>query len=441
MSYRKYGSLSLPKRESPYKEICKTIDKRLKKIPSLERFGVGKNIYMKELDMIPFEKAYEIVMNPEYNTGTETISFTDSLSRVLAGPVTSDMDLPSFNKASVDGFAIRKSDIGNDLEIIETIPAGQDPEKKIEENQCSRIMTGAPVPQSSDCVIMVEDTEMLPSGKVRFKGNFTKENIAFRAEDVKKGDVVLEAGRIIRPQDIAVMASVGHTSVSVSRMPRIGVISSGSELVEPHEKPGRSQIRNTNSFQLMAQITRAGGLGKYYGIAKDDEEITFSVVEKAIAENDLILITGGVSMGDFDFVPSVLERAGVKIHFSRVAVQPGKPTIFGIHNKAIVFGLPGNPVSCFMMFELLARPLICKMMGHQWKPLEIRLPMREKFSRKFAERMALIPVVITEDELVLPVEFHGSAHISALPDADGIVALPIGSKTIEKGEIVSVRQI
>lgn len=396
---------------------------------------------MKEIEMIPFEKAFEIVLDSAFSTGTETISFTDSLNRVLAGPVISDMNLPPFNKSSVDGFAIRKADITNDLEIIETIPAGKDPEKKTGRNQCSRIMTGAPVPEGADCVIMVEDTQILQSGKVRFTGSFTKENIAFMAEDVKNGDVVLEPGRIIRPQDIAVMASVGHTAVSVSRMPRAGVISSGSELVEPLEKPGRSQIRNTNSYQLMAQVARAGGYAKYYGIAKDDEGVTYSVVQKAISENDLVLLTGGVSMGDFDFVPSVLEKAGVKILFSRVAVQPGKPTVFGLYNKGIVFGLPGNPVSSYVIFEILVRPLICKMMNYKWKPLEIRLPMKEKFSRRFAERMALIPVIITEDNMASPVEFHGSAHISALPHSDGIVALPAGSKTIEKGEIVSVRQI
>jgi molybdopterin molybdotransferase len=393
------------------------------------------------MEMIPFEKAFKIVMNSVFSTGTETIPFNDSLNRVLAVQVTSDMDMPPFNKASVDGFAIRKSDIYNDLEIIETIPAGKFPEKRIGDNQCSRIMTGAPVPEGADCVIMVEDIEMLPSGKLKFKGIFTKENIALRAEDVRKGDVVLEPGRIIRPQDIAVMASAGYTSVKVGRMPQIGVISSGSELVEPHNIPGRSQIRNSNSYQLMAQVERAGGSGKYYGIARDDEEITFSIVEKAISENDLVLISGGVSMGDFDFVPSILERAGVKILFSRVAVQPGKPTIFGLHKKAVIFGLPGNPVSSFIIFELLARPLIYKMMGYQWKPFEIWLPMKAKFSRKFADRMALIPVVFTPDGMVLPSEFHGSAHISALSQSDGIVALPAGIKTIEKGEIISVRQI
>ncbi|MCX6259271.1 MAG: molybdopterin molybdotransferase MoeA [Bacteroidia bacterium] len=393
------------------------------------------------MEMISFGQAFDIVMSTGFRTGTEAISYTDSLNRILAGDVTSDMDLPPFNKSSVDGFACRKSDLGNDLEILETIPAGVWPARTVDKGQCSRIMTGAPVPDGADCVIMVEETEMLSSGKIRFKGSFKKENIAKKGEDVRNGEVVLRTGKKIRPQDIAVMASVGHVSVTVSKMPVVAVISSGSELVEPDTIPGISQIRNSNASQLMAQVARAGASGKYCGIAADDEAQTLSIVEKAISENDMVLITGGVSMGDFDFVPSVLEHAGVKILFTRIAVQPGKPTTFGLHPRSVIFGLPGNPVSSFIQFELLVRPLLSKMMGSGWRPLSINLPMNEKFTRRFADRMAFIPVTITGDGHVSPVEYHGSAHISALPEADGIIAMPVGKQIFEKGEIVSVRQI
>ncbi len=391
--------------------------------------------------MISFEQALDIVMSTSFRTGTETISYTDALNRVLAGNISSDMDLPPFKKSTVDGFACRKTDLGNDLEILETIPAGNWPSKTIGCNQCSRIMTGAPVPDGADCVIMVEDTEMLPSGLVRFRSSFKKENIAYKGEDVRKGELVLRAGKMIRPQDIAVMASVGHIEITVSKMPRVAVISSGSELVEPNIIPGISQIRNSNASQLLAQIKRAGGSGKYYGIAADDEAQTLSIVEKAISENDMVLVTGGVSMGDFDFIPSVLEQAGVKILFTRIAVQPGKPTTFGLHSRSVIFGLPGNPVSSFIQFEVLVRPLLLKMMDCEWRPLIINMPMNEKFIRRFADRMAFIPVKITDDASVSPVEYHGSAHISALPEADGVISMPVGRQIFEKGEIVSVRQI
>jgi len=393
------------------------------------------------MEMISFEQAYNIVISSGFKTGTEIIPHTDSLNRILANDIASDMDMPPFNKSSVDGFACRKTDLGDDLIILETIPAGVWPVRTVDKGQCSRIMTGAPVPDGADCVIMVEETEMLLSGKIRFRGSFKKENIARKGEDVRKGDVVLRSGKKIRPQDIAVMASVGHVLVTVSKMPEVAVISSGSELVEPDKIPGISQIRNSNASQLMAQIEQTGALGRYYGIAADDETQTLSIVEKAISENNMVLITGGVSMGDFDFVPSVLERAGVNILFTRIAVQPGKPTTFGLHPRSVIFGLPGNPVSSFIQFELLVRPLLLKMMGCELQPLSINLPMNEKFTRKFADRMAFIPVTITAEGYVSPVEYHGSAHISALSEADGIIAMSVGKKIFEKGEIISVRQI
>jgi len=391
--------------------------------------------------MIPFEKAYDIVISSGFRTGNEVISYNDSLNRILAVDVVSDMNMPPFDKSTVDGFACRKVDLESDLVIIETIPAGKWPDKTVGIRQCSRIMTGAAIPSGADCVIMVEDAEILHSEKVRFKGNFIRENIAIKGEDVQKGDIVLKAGKQIRPQEIAVIASVGHVSVTVSKMPEVAIISSGSELVDPSQIPGLSQIRNSNASQLMAQLKTAGATGKDYGIAKDDEDETLSLVSRAITENDIVIITGGVSMGDFDFVPSVLEKAGVKIIFTRVAVQPGKPTTFGLHSKAIVFGLPGNPVSAFIQFELLIRPLIAKMMGHDWQPVIWNLPMNEKFTRRSVERMMIIPVIVNNKGCVSPVDYHGSAHISAIPGAHGIIAIPVGKKVLEEGEIVSVRQI
>ena len=172
------------------------------------------------------------------------------------------------------------------------------------------------------------------------------------------GDRVLEKGRLVRPQDIALLALAGCTSVKVSKQPVVSVISSGNELVEPSEKPGSVSDKK---YQLLPAdgTDRKGRCNwKYLGIAKDDEDATFDIISQAISESDVVLITGGVSMGDFDFVPSVLERAGVKLLFSRINIQPGKPTTFGIHQKALVFGLPGNPVSSFIQFELLVRPLV-----------------------------------------------------------------------------------
>jgi molybdopterin molybdotransferase len=391
--------------------------------------------------MISFEEAFGIVMESAFETEAETISFECSGGRILAEDIFSDVDMPPFNRAAVDGYACRRADLENDLEVVEVIPAGRVPQLRVGNNQCSKIMTGAIVPDDCDVVFMVEDSENLTSGKIRFTGKDSKSNISFKCEDVKTGDVVLRYGKFIKPQDIAVMASVGHTNLIVRRKPRVGVLSTGDELVEPTVRPGTSKIRNSNAYQLMSQVSRAGGKGNYYGIAPDQEDITLEMINKAIIENDIVLLTGGVSMGDFDFVPSVLKRADVKILFDRVNVQPGKPTTFGVHSKAIIFGLPGNPVSSFIQFETLVRPLINKMMGHERKLSEQNLPMAVRYERKSQDRMGWVPVTITGNMEVMPVEFHGSAHISALPEADGIFAIKAGTKSVEKGEIVRVRLI
>ena len=391
--------------------------------------------------MISYKEAYGVVMKSVFETEEETIPFTESAGRILAENIASDIDMPPFNRSAVDGYSCHRLDLNNDLDVLEVIPAGKEPVKMVRKNQCSKIMTGAIVPDGCDIVFMVEESEKLPSGKIRFTGKDPKINISFKGEDGKKGDAVLLRDKLIKPQDIAVMASVGHTNVIVKKIPQVGIISTGDELVEPYNSPGISQIRNSNAYQLLSQVTRAGGMGKYYGIAPDIEDVTFEMIQKAINENDIVILTGGVSMGDFDFVPSVLKRAGVKILFDQVNVQPGKPTIFGVHSKAIVFGLPGNPVSSFIQFETLVRPLINKMMGYDWKPPEQKLPMAVRYQRKSTVRMGWVPVIITENREVEPVDFHGSAHLSALAYSDGIIVVKAGSKYIEKGEIVSVRQI
>lgn len=391
--------------------------------------------------MISFNEAFQTVMNSGFKTGSELIAFTDSSIRVLAEDVYSDIDMPSFNKSAVDGYACDKSDLGSELEMLEIIAAGKKPEKSIGNEQCSKIMTGAAVPPGADFVFMVEDSVLTASGKVKFTGTSLKDNIIPKASHVRAGDVVLRSGRRIRPQDIAVMASVGHVNVSVSVQPTVGVISTGSELTEPQDIPGDYLIRNSNAYQLLSQIERAGGKGNYYGIVKDDETATYNIIKKVVGENNLVIITGGVSMGDFDFVPGILEKAGVKILFSEVAVQPGKPTTFGVHPDSIVFGLPGNPVSSFIQFELLVKPLISIMMGLEWLPVESRLPLKETITRKSVSRMAWLPVVVTSEGFAELVEYHGSGDISALSDADGIISVPVGKATIMKGEMVVVRHI
>ena len=390
--------------------------------------------------MISFEEALKITEKYKPETGIEYLPFIDSIGRCLAEDIVSDINMPPFNKTAVDGYACRKEDINRELIINEIIPAGASASRKVGEGECVKIMTGAAIPDGANWVFMVEDAEE-NNGRVRFKGKPGKDNIARMGEDMHEGDIVLKAGRLIKPQDIAVMATVGAVRVAVRKRPVVGIITTGNELVEPVNKPADSQIRNSNGYQLIAQTIRAGALALYYGIAPDSEQETLEMLSKALDECDLVLITGGVSMGDFDIVPDVLAKAGVEIIFDRIAVQPGKPTTFGVRDDALVFGLPGNPVSSFIQFELLIKPMIYRALEVKGDHSFRKHRLAEDYLRKRKERMAWVPVTLSSDETVVPVEYHGSAHISALADAYGVMKVPLGVSEIKKGETVDVRQI
>lgn len=373
--------------------------------------------------------------------GTERVVLGQALNRVLAEDIVCDTDMPPFNKSVMDGFACRRADLRNELTVVETIPAGAMPEKTIGRNQCAKIMTGAVVPEGADCVIMIEHTEAVAHNRIRFVGKESDSNIAARGEDVKKGDVILRAGVLLKAQHIAVLASCGCARPLVTIAPRVGIIATGDELVEPDQKPTPYQIRNSNSLQLAAQVAGASAIPTNYGIVADTKEKISAVLKKAMAENDVVIISAGVSVGDYDLVRDILKENGVKILFESVAVKPGRPTVFGVSDKAFCFGLPGNPVSGFVMFELLAKPFLYKMMGHDFKPTCSRGQLERTITRKDAERDFWLPVVLRENGKISALEYHGSAHINALCEADGFFCVPAGVTEIKEGTTVAVRQI
>jgi len=391
--------------------------------------------------MISFEEALGIILDTDYLVGSERVGLADSLHRVLAEDILSDIDMPPFHKSAVDGYACRRADLGNDLHVIEIIPAGKAPEKVIGPNQCAKIMTGAPMPEGADCVIMVEDVKEVVPHVIKYGKEKVKENICFAGEDIRKEDLVLCRGTRIEPQHIAVLATAGCVNPLVYRKVRVAVISTGDEIIEPNETPQYAQIRNSNAYQLMAQIVKFGGIPDYCGIALDTMESTRKKITKALDGNEIVLLTGGVSMGDYDHVPAVFRELDIDIKFKSIAMQPGRPTLFGIRQRQFIFGLPGNPVSGFLQFELLVKPLLSKISGHEFKPMAIRLPMGRDYQRKKSERLSWLPVHILETGEVLPLEYHGSAHINSLVEADGFISMAIGQTELRKGDIVHVRPI
>ena len=373
--------------------------------------------------------------------GVEPCHFIKSLNLILAEDITSDIAMPPFDKSAVDGYACRKSDILYELEVIEIIPAGKVPEKEIGKFQCAKIMTGAPLPIGADAVLMLEDVEEIGKNRIRYMKDKVKQNICYQGEDMLEGLVVLTAGTLIKPQHIAVMATAGCVMPKVYRKIKVAVISTGDELVEPSVKPSLSQIRNSNAYQLLAQAEKMGAEAVYSGIASDSKKSMHKIITEAFEKADVVLLTGGVSMGDFDYVPKVLNDLGVDIKFKSIAVQPGRPTLFGTNGNQYIFGLPGNPVSSFVQFELLVKLLIYKLSGHDYHPLKLKIPIGKDFSRKRSDRLSVIPCKILETGEVVPLEYHGSAHINSLTEASGLILIPIGVTKIKMGEIVNVRLI
>jgi len=390
--------------------------------------------------MIRIEEAYKLVSDAVELMGTEKLDIRECLHRVLAEDIISDVDMPPFDKSAMDGYACREEDLDKAMKVIETIPAGKAPEKKVLPVQCSEIMTGAPLPEGANCVIKVEDTRLDASGSVIFKGKRGKSNIAYQAEDVAKGDILIHKGTFIEPQHIAILAATGYSHPEVAVKPKVAIISTGDEIVEPDQQPGISKIRNSNAYQLIGQVQKCGAEADYIGIAQDTEQESYEIIDEAFKEHDVVMLTGGISMGQFDFIPKVFEKLGVEVLFKTLAVQPGKPTLFGKLGEKRIFGLPGNPVSAFNTFELLVRPYLRLSMGGETGWSIVRLAMGADYKRKKSDRDSFIPVKIEEGK-VYPGVYHGSGHIQALTNADGFIMVPYGTTQLEEGASIDVRQI
>jgi molybdopterin molybdotransferase len=387
--------------------------------------------------MITFEHALQSVLTFEASSAIEAVSLAAALDRILAHDVASDVDVPAADVSAMDGFACRTADIAEPLRVVETIAAGHSPTKSVGQGECSRIMTGAVVPPGADRVAMVEHTTE-EHGLVRVVTPSDARNIRRAAEDVRLGDVVLRAGTRISPPVIAMLASAGCASVDVRVQPVVGIIATGDELVEPAQTPGPAQIRNSNSHQLHAQVQRCGCVPRYYGIVPDSPDATVSIIAKALGESDVLLLSGGVSAGEFDFVPDALRKLGVAIRFEGIAMKPGKPTLFGALGQKTVFGMPGNPVSTFVVFEMLVRPHLLMRMGHRRQPLTIRAMLAEAYSRRKADRLEFVPVAVLGDGTVRVPEYHGSAHIHAFGGAQGIMPVAVNVTAIPAGTMVDV---
>ncbi|GAB4289849.1 MAG: molybdopterin molybdotransferase MoeA [Coriobacteriia bacterium] len=400
--------------------------------------------------MITVEEAQQSVLDRIERLPSVPADILDTLGRVLAEDVVSDIDIAPFDNSAMDGYAVRAADIADAseqrpivLDVVDHIAAGVFPSVTVGAGQASRIMTGAPIPDGADAVVKVEDT--LPGAADGGTGGTVSigvsapvgSNVRRRGEDCRAGDVVLAAGEVITPAAVGLMAAMGRSSVAVYRRPRVAVVSTGDELVEIDELPGPGKIRNSNSYSLAAQVIAAGGEAHRLGIAKDDEAETRAILSRA-PEFDIMVSTGGVSMGDFDVVKDVLTEIG-ELDFWKVAMRPGAPQTFGTIGGTPFFGLPGNPTSCTVGFELFVRPAMRKMAGHEalFRPrvsAVLAHDVKKKSGRRYFLRGRLTPQ--GEGYSVGLTGSQSSALLTSMHRANCLVSLPAEATLIPGGTVV-----
>ncbi len=374
-----------------------------------------------------------------------------ALGRVLAEDVVGDLDLPPFDKALMDGYAVRSADLAGGpavLAVIEEVVAGQVPGKPVGPGQATRIMTGAPLPAGADAVVPVEYTYLLAGERVQCNGAARPgDNVLPRGREVRKGDAVLRAGRVLRPQEFGMLATLGRTDALVVPPPRVAVLATGDELVEPALTPGPGQIRNSNAAMLLAQAARAGALPHSLGIARDHIDSLRPLVQEGLRSAHVLVLSGGVSAGKLDLVPGVLAEVGVVPHFHKVHLKPGKPMFFGSSDghagRRLVFGLPGNPVSSLVCFELFIRPALLRLAGRLDDPARCRARLTADFPYR-CDRPTYHPARLLADEsgwCVEPVPWFGSADLRAFLEADALLVLPAGDHVHRGGQWFDVLRL
>jgi molybdopterin molybdotransferase len=390
--------------------------------------------------LIPVEEALEIVRQETPVLPFEEVALEEALGRILAESVRSDGDMPRFDRAAMDGYALRAADVAAApvaLEVLGEVRAGQWPEIEVGPGQAVRIMTGAPVPRGATAVQPVEKTRALDEFRVTILVPVEEgAHVAPRGCEVKEGETVLARGRLVDAAAVAVLAATGHARVRVGGRPRVALLVTGDEIVAVGRTPGPGQIRNSNGPALAALARLAGAEVRLLGVAPDRVEATEKAVHAGL-EADVLVVSGGVSAGDYDLVEPVLEAAGVSFFFTGVAIKPGAPLVFGRRGDTLVFGLPGNPVSAQVTFELFVRPALLLMQGavavaRARVAVELLAPLRNRSGRK-----AHTPARVRWEDgrlVARPVPSRGSGDLVAHARANALVVLDAGRTDAAAGE-------
>jgi len=395
--------------------------------------------------MIPIAEAIEIVLRHASYLGVESIQLKNSVGRILAQDIVADTDLPPFDRAQMDGYAVRAGDVSNTparLRIVGESAAGAGWHHEMNSGEAVRIMTGAPVPKGADAVQQVELTREVNDEVEILERVSSGRSIVRQASEIKAGQTVLRAGEQTSATMIATLASFGYAEVKVSRRPRVAVMATGSELVDVDQKPARDQIRDSNNYTIEAYASQANAIVKRLPLAGDDTEELKRSMREAAGTCDVLITSGGVSMGVYDFTKAALKELGAEIFFERVALRPGKPTVFARLGNALVFGLPGNPVSVAVTFNLFARTALRAMQGANQTMLDEEHAVLARDLKGSIERESYLPAILRTDEkgtlLAEPLKWGGSSDFVSFAKATALINIPAGAKTAEAGALVNV---
>jgi len=398
--------------------------------------------------MISVEEALKTILVNFRPLGLEKINILEARGRVIGEDVFAPRNIPSANNSARDGYALRCADIKDasrekpvKLKIIEDIPAGTLAVKIIKKGEAARIMTGAVLPEGADSVVHQEDTMKEGKTVIVYTSAEKSENIRFAGEDVRTGDLVVKKGSALRPADIGMLAALGRAFVSVYQKPRVAIMSTGDELVDIEIEPPPGKIVNSNSFSLAAQVMECGAIPIMLGIVKDKKTDLREAFKTAL-HADLMISSGGVSVGDFDFVKNVMGEIGNAMHFWRVAMRPGKPLAFGAIEGVPLFGLPGNPVSSMVSFEQFVRPSLLKMQGHKKIFRQtIQAVCNDEFQKNPGFRHFIRAVVKKEKDRYVAITTgdQGSGILKSMVAANGLIVIGEEETRIKKGSEVTVQ--
>jgi molybdopterin molybdotransferase len=391
---------------------------------------------------VDLHEALELALKSAQSLGVEKVDFQDSLNRVLAQDIVSRINIPPFNKSAMDGYAVKTNSNGRELRVLDTISAGDSRDLTLQsDGEAYKIMTGAKVPSGAEVVVMKEQVEQIDESSVLISENASrKDNILKMGEDLLIGDVAIRKDTLIKAEHIAVLATLGRVEVEVYKQPKIAVISTGDELIEPNEQLSGSKIRNSNAYQSIAQLAGMNIKADYLGIAKDNMQDSLSMLKRAFDKYDIVVSSGAVSVGDFDFVPKAVESLGFEFIFHGINVKPGKRTLFATKGNKYFIGVPGNPVSSFVQLEVLFKPFFYKLMNLDYKSDEYQFEINFEFKRKHSSRLSFEPVKIVSSKIE-KIDYNGSANITAIVNADGFMIVEKGIDKIEKNSKVNVRLI